>query len=145
MTLKVEQKQPPKVLCSVRLSVAAAGILEELTEAYGSTQAFCIEALINAYGAEYFLELGINEADLQLFRPVGCDYCKNTGYRGRTGIHEVLIGTEEMKALVMRKPGAAEVRELAMTEGTRTLVQDGVAKVFAGQCDLVQVRAVAIS
>lgn len=104
-----------------------------------------VDALVNAYGPEYFLELGINEADLQLFRPVGCDHCNNTGYRGRTGIHEVLIGSEEIKHMVTQKPGAAELRELAMAEDMRTLLQDGVSKIFSGQCDLRQVRAVAIS
>jgi len=56
MAFEVEQKQPPKVTRSVRLSPKAASILDELVEVYGSTQAFCIEGLLNTYGAEVVLE-----------------------------------------------------------------------------------------
>ena len=102
-----------------------------------------IEQLIDAYGPEYFPELGINESDLILYRPRGCSHCGNTGYRGRTGIHEVLEGTVQMKDLVIQKSGAALIRELAMEQGMRTLLQDGIAKVFKGETDFRQVRATA--
>lgn len=104
-----------------------------------------IERLINEYGAEYFPELGVNEAELELYRPTGCEACGNSGYKGRTGIHEVLPGSPEIKQLITKKPGAAQVRDLAMAQGMRTLMQDGVAKVFKGDCDLKQVRAVALA
>jgi type II secretory ATPase GspE/PulE/Tfp pilus assembly ATPase PilB-like protein len=102
-----------------------------------------IEQLINAYGPEYFPELGINEADLMLYRARGCGNCGNTGYRGRTGVHEALEATIQMKDLIIQKSGAALIRELAMEQGMRTLVQDGIVKVFKGEVDFRQVRAVA--
>ncbi len=104
-----------------------------------------MERLINAYGPEYFPELGVNEAELQLYKPVGCEACAGTGYKGRTGVHEVLEGTTVMKDLVVQKPGAAQVRKLAMSQGMRSLMQDGVVKVLKGQADMTQVRAVAIT
>ncbi len=103
-----------------------------------------MEKLVASYGPEYFPELGVNEADVKLFKPVGCEVCGNTGYKGRTGLHEVLTGTHEMKDLVVNKAAASEVKELAMVQGMRTLIQDGIAKVFKGQCDFKQVRAVAL-
>jgi type II secretory ATPase GspE/PulE/Tfp pilus assembly ATPase PilB-like protein len=102
-----------------------------------------IEQLINAYGPEYFPELGINEADLILYRPRGCDNCGNTGYRGRTGIHEALEATQKLKELIVNKDSAANIRDLAMEDGMRTLLQDGIMKVFRGETDFRQVRAVA--
>ena len=103
------------------------------------------EKLVAAYGPEYFPELGINEADLQLYRPVGCEVCGGIGYKGRTGVHEVLAGSATMKELIVSKAGAAEIRELAANEGMRTLMQDGIAKVFLGQCDYKQIRAVTLT
>ncbi len=104
-----------------------------------------MERLINSYGAEYFPELGINEAEVEIYRPVGCEICGNTGYKGRTGLHEVLLASREIKEMVAKKAAAGEVREMGMSQGMRTLMQDGVAKIFQGICDLKQVRAVALS
>ncbi|MBT4819521.1 MAG: Flp pilus assembly complex ATPase component TadA, partial [Lentisphaerae bacterium] len=103
------------------------------------------EKLVSNYGPEYFPELGVNEADLELYRAVGCERCGGTGYKGRTGVHEVLMGTQTVKEMILSKPGAGELRELAMMEGMRSLMQDGIAKVFKGQCDFQQVRAVTLS
>jgi type II secretory ATPase GspE/PulE/Tfp pilus assembly ATPase PilB-like protein len=101
-----------------------------------------MEQLINAYGPEYFPELGVNEATLELYRPVGCEVCGGIGYRGRTGIHEVLVASERIKAAILERPAATRLQELAMQEGMRTLLQDGIGKVFRGQTDLQQVRTV---
>jgi type II secretory ATPase GspE/PulE/Tfp pilus assembly ATPase PilB-like protein len=59
-------------------------------------------------------------------------------------IHEVLVGTNAMKELVAEKPRPKRVRELAMQEGMRTLLQDGIAKIIQGHTDLTQVRAVTV-
>jgi type II secretory ATPase GspE/PulE/Tfp pilus assembly ATPase PilB-like protein len=98
--------------------------------------------LVHTYGEEYFPELGIKKDDLQLRKPVGCDKCGKTGYKGRTGIHELLISTPEMKKLIVRRSEVSLMRELAMKEGMRTLVQDGIMKVMRGQTDQLQLRMV---
>lgn len=103
-----------------------------------------IERLVNAYGKELFPELGIDLAKAKLCRAKGCEKCGGTGYRGRTGIHEVLVGTREMKNLIVTRPGPDQVRILAAQQGMRTLLQDGVAKVFMGQTDLDQVRGITV-
>lgn len=82
--------------------------------------------------------------DLQLYRAKGCDKCNNTGYRGRTGIVELLDGTDEMKALVQGKAKMEDLRTQAVKDGMTTLMQDGIRKVFLGQTDLQQVRKVCI-
>ena len=56
MSLNVEKKQPPKVLRSVRISPDAAAILDDMVEVYGSTQAFCIEGLLNSFGPQAIAE-----------------------------------------------------------------------------------------
>ena len=82
--------------------------------------------------------------DLILYRPNGCDECSNTGYKGRTGIIEILEGSDEMKALIQRKAPMEELREQAVKDGMTTLMQDGIRKTFLGQTDLQQVRKVCI-
>jgi len=101
------------------------------------------EILVHEYGKKDFAELGIKfTKDLKLKKPVGCSGCMDTGYSGRMAIHEVLLGTSEMKRKIMHKGLVDELRELAKQQGMRTLKQDGIQKVFQGHCDLKQVLTV---
>lgn len=59
-------------------------------------------------------------------------------------LHELLAGTDAVKALVQRKAGVEEIRKQAVADGMRTLYQDGIAKVFEGRSDRKMVRAVCI-
>ncbi|TAL24982.1 MAG: general secretion pathway protein GspE [Nitrospirae bacterium] len=104
------------------------------------------DSIVKAYGAGYFPELGIGYTDkLMLYRAKGCDACNQTGYKGRTGIHELLIGSKIIKPLIAKKALAEEIKEQAMKEGMRTVYQDGIAKIFKGQTDHKEVRSVCIS
>ena len=69
---------------------------------------------------------------LTLERGRGCSACRNTGYRGRTGIFELLAVTEEVKQQLLKTPNAAALRELAVAQGMVTLRRDGWRKVQAG-------------
>lgn len=100
------------------------------------------EQLAKAYGPEYFSELGVNKADLKLCKPVGCDECGGSGYKGRTGVHELLVSSPEMRSMIAKNGSVAEIRDLAIQEGMRTLMQDGIAKVLQGQADFIQLRKV---
>ncbi len=103
------------------------------------------EILAREYGIEEFRKLGVQYTDdLQLKRPVGCDKCNDTGYSGRTGLHEVLEGTDEIKRMIMQKDLVEEIRRHAIKEGMTTLKQDGILKILKGDCDLKQVLAVCI-
>ena len=82
--------------------------------------------------------------DLLLYRANGCDQCNNTGYRGRTGIVEILDGSDEMKTLIQSKAKMELLRKQAVKDGMTTLMQDGIRRVFMGLTDLLQVRKVCI-
>ncbi len=104
------------------------------------------DELVREYGEAAF-ESTLNipySDDLKLFKPEGCDLCSNTGYRGRMGIHELLMGTDEMKKLIQLKAPMEKIREQAIGDGMTTLKQDGIDKVFQGHCDLIEVRKVCI-
>ncbi len=104
------------------------------------------DELVREYGTEAFeKKVGIAYTkDLALFKPVGCDNCNHTGYRGRMGLHELLMGTDGMKRLIQQKAGMEDIRDQAIADGMTTLKQDGIEKIFAGHCDLRQVRKVCI-
>jgi type II secretory ATPase GspE/PulE/Tfp pilus assembly ATPase PilB-like protein len=82
--------------------------------------------------------------ELLLYKSEGCEFCNNTGYSGRMGLHELLMGTEEMKKLIQSKARIEQIRDQAIKEGMTTLKQDGIEKIFGERCDLLQVRKVCI-
>ena len=84
-----------------------------------------------------------NEA-CRLFRGRGCDVCNHTGYRGRVPIHELMVVSDLMKALIQGRTRTGELLALAKSEGMQTLLQDGIEKVLQGLTTYKQVRAVAI-
>jgi type II secretory ATPase GspE/PulE/Tfp pilus assembly ATPase PilB-like protein len=104
------------------------------------------DELVREYGHEEF-EKNFNipyNSDLTIFKPAGCEICGGTGYRGRMGIHELLMGTDPMKKLVQRRAQMEEIRDQAILDGMTTLKQDGIEKVFSGHTDYMQIRKVCI-
>jgi type II secretory ATPase GspE/PulE/Tfp pilus assembly ATPase PilB-like protein len=102
------------------------------------------EELVREYGQdEFYQNVNIPYTDsLELYRPVGCEACNKSGYRGRMGIHELLMGTDAIKEKIQQKALIETLREQAIKDGMRTLKKDGIEKIFGGSCNLVQVRKV---
>ncbi|MFA5242413.1 MAG: ATPase, T2SS/T4P/T4SS family [Sulfuricella sp.] len=84
------------------------------------------------------------KGELQLHKPVGCEKCNKTGYKGRFGLHELLIGSDAVKKNIQEHARVAELTVTALSEGMRTLRQDGIEKVLQGITDMKQVRSVCI-
>jgi type IV pilus assembly protein PilB len=74
-----------------------------------------------------------------IYEPVGCAACGSSGYRGRTGIFEVLRVTPAIEELILARATASEVRARARAEGMHTLRDSGLAKVLAGETSLAEV------
>ena len=103
------------------------------------------DTLVHEYGEEQFPSLDIEyDDDLMLKGPKGCLDCNDTGYAGRTGLHELLEGTNIIKRMIMKKSLIEDLRNQAIEDGMTTLKQDGIWKIFNGDCDLKQVLAVCI-
>lgn len=81
---------------------------------------------------------------LTLYTAPGCDACDGTGYKGRLGLHELLVGSDRVKALIQASAPVHDIWAAAIDEGMRTLKQDGIEKILLGLTDLKQVRAVCI-
>ncbi len=103
-------------------------------------------SLAREYGLDYFNDR-VNipfKDDLMLNKPIGCDDCNRNGYRGRMALHELLMGTDEIKLLIQNTAKIDEIRTRAIKDGMTTLKQDGIEKIFNGHLDLLQVRKVCI-
>ena len=79
-----------------------------------------------------------------VFKGVGCDQCRKTGYRGRFGVFELLTITDQIQSLITRRATAAEIRAAAIFEGLRPMRLDGLAKVVAGQTTVEEVSRVTV-
>jgi type II secretory ATPase GspE/PulE/Tfp pilus assembly ATPase PilB-like protein len=103
--------------------------------------------IVESYGPEFFAKQNIPYSkNLVLYRPKGCDACDRTGYRGRIGLHELLINTDEIKKRsIERRESIDVIRNIAMSEGMLTLYQDGILKAFQGLTDVKQVHRVCLS
>ncbi len=119
-------------------------LCKKCKEAYHPTEEE-FEEIVEEYGREHFKRLGIEySSDLVLYRPKGCEACGNTGYKGRIGIHELLINDDSIKVLIKKRAPTEEIRKAAIQNGMTTLKQDGIAKVFKGITDIKEVRRVCI-
>ncbi|MDD4912524.1 MAG: ATPase, T2SS/T4P/T4SS family [Sideroxydans sp.] len=94
--------------------------------------------------ADWVKLFGDDKGQITLYEKVGCDKCSGTGYRGRVGLHELLIGSDPIKKAIQEHARVAELFAIALEEGMRTLKQDGIEKVLSGITDIHQVRAVCI-
>jgi type II secretory ATPase GspE/PulE/Tfp pilus assembly ATPase PilB-like protein len=73
----------------------------------------------------------------------GCDQCRGTGYRGRTGVHELLVMDNDLRIEVQKRRGSEELRDMAISKGMRTLQEDGFRVVRDGLTTLDEVLRVA--
>jgi type IV pilus assembly protein PilB len=95
---------------------------------------------------EALLRAGFREAELDggwtPYMHVGCDTCKNTGYKGRVGIYQVMPISEEINRIIMKNGNAIDIAEQARREGVRDLRQSGLLKVRQGMTSLEEIEAV---
>jgi general secretion pathway protein E len=89
-------------------------------------------------------DVGLKRHHLQqpMHRATGCSQCNNKGYRGRMGIYELLLVSDEIRALVIAGADAGQIKKLAVQQGLRTLRDDGLAKALAGHTTLDEVLRV---
>jgi type IV pilus assembly protein PilB len=86
---------------------------------------------------------GFNVAfDLSAYEPVGCNRCGNSGYKGRTGLYEVMAITDEIRDLTVERAAAEEIRKIAVAQGMRPLRADGFEKVKNGITSIAEVARV---
>jgi type II secretory ATPase GspE/PulE/Tfp pilus assembly ATPase PilB-like protein len=130
-------------ICShcVRSAPASEEAVEELLADY--LHAFPAEEIPARRQAtlDGWLQRFGRDGRLHLHSGAGCEHCAKTGFRGRVGIHELMTVSKELRRLVQSGARAEELLQAALKEGMRTLRQDGIEKVLAGQTTIEEVRA----
>ena len=104
---------------------------KDMKAAYAETEA----RLLKDYG---------KDGKFVFTRAKGCDTCGGSGYKGRVGLHELMIGTEPQKKLIVERARVVQLVAQALEDGMLTLKMDGLEKSLQGVTDLKQVRAVCI-
>jgi type II secretory ATPase GspE/PulE/Tfp pilus assembly ATPase PilB-like protein len=120
--------------------------LTEYCEEMMNTSAFKKDpkGSMEAVYREWVKNYGNDKGQLLFYKPVGCDKCGGSGFKGRCGLHELLIATDPVKKLIAEKARVAEMLAMALEEGMRTLKQDGMEKCLQGVTHMKEVRAVCI-
>jgi type II secretory ATPase GspE/PulE/Tfp pilus assembly ATPase PilB-like protein len=120
-------------------------LLAEYCEELRNTESFTRDrdggeqAVLQAWTAKY----ANADGEFTLYRAVGCDQC-SSGYKGRVGLHELMVGTDKLKRLIQEHSRVATLLAAALEDGMLTLKMDGIEKVLSGITDIKQVRAVCI-
>ena len=86
--------------------------------------------------------VGLDGGEVEVYEAVGCSRCRMTGYRGRLGLYEVMDVTDEIRTLIVSRAAAQDIRRVAVEQGMRTLRDDGLAKVRAGETTIVEIERV---
>jgi type IV pilus assembly protein PilB len=80
--------------------------------------------------------------DMEAYEPVGCVRCGGSGYRGRTGLYEVMTMSEQLRSLALERAAADQIAAVAVKEGMRRLRDDGLEKVKAGLTSMAEISRV---
>src|SRR5215471_5890736 len=88
--------------------------------------------------------IGLTDTDWSgpIYRAKGCRACRNTGYRGRSAVHELMIVDDDVRDLVMKKADASSIRRACTSKGMKVLRQDGAERVMAGQTTIEELLRV---
>lgn len=97
------------------------------------------------YEPDVSIQKKYNLGKSPIYRAVGCEKCRQIGYQGRTGIYEVLMITEELRELILKKVGSKEAKEVAVKQGLKTLLDSGIEKVRSGITSLEEMLSIIFS
>jgi type II secretion system protein E len=92
--------------------------------------------------ANQFKNINLDISKVEIYEGKGCQSCRFTGYLGRTGIYEILTVTESIRELILNRASSQQIKAKAVTQGMRTLLKDGLEKVFQGITTYTEVMRV---
>ena len=96
---------------------------------------------------ELLLKLGLKSIDINnlvFYKGKGCEKCNNEGYKGRTGVYEVMPISENLKEMIIQRKSVMEIRKTAREEGMYTLRESALRKMLLGMTTVDQVTSVTV-
>lgn len=128
--------------CRQRVETSPAELEELAAEyIYSAEERLPAKSEKEAIIADWRQRLGAG-SPVALWRAPGCEHCNREGYRGRVAIFELMEITPRIRTAIAHRASASEMQKIAISEGMRTLKQDGIEKALLGLTDMAQVRAV---
>jgi type II secretory ATPase GspE/PulE/Tfp pilus assembly ATPase PilB-like protein len=120
--------------------------LREYCEELMSTARFKADpkGAMEAVYKEWVRVYGNEKGQLTFYKPAGCDKCGGSGFKGRCGLHELLIANDKVKKLIQEHARVADILAQSLEDGMRTLKQDGMEKCLGGITHIKEVRSVCI-
>jgi type II secretory ATPase GspE/PulE/Tfp pilus assembly ATPase PilB-like protein len=138
-------------LCSCRQTYTPepaelTSFLREYCEELMTTTRFKADpkGAMEAVYKDWVKNYGNEKGQLTFYKPVGCDKCAGAGFKGRLGLHELLIATDRLKKMIQEHARVAEILAQCLEDGMRTLKQDGMEKCLNGVTHIKEVRSVCI-
>ena len=111
-------------------------LLNDYMQGFGKEPPISRDAVVAGW-----LQRSSRDGRLMLHHCPGCKECDDTGFKGRAGIHELMVVSRELRRLIQTRAPAEALQHEALKEGMRTLRQDGIDKVLAGVTSIEEVRA----
>jgi type IV pilus assembly protein PilB len=133
LSMVIAQRLVRRICFSCRESIDGD---ESLLDALSRERPGFAEALEESRGRGVLVGAGHQVKGVRLFRGKGCPQCNGTGYSGRVGVFEILEIDDDIKRLILSRPDAASVRNLAARNTLKTMYQDGLAKAILGETTL---------
>ncbi|MBN9502506.1 MAG: hypothetical protein BGO01_13905 [Armatimonadetes bacterium 55-13] len=141
-TRLTDMEVEPFLISSAVIGVLAQRLVRQICSHCKESYTAQRESLLR-YGFPLPDEIGADtNGEITLFKGKGCDHCKGTGYKGRTGIHELMVMTDEIRDEVLKRGPAHLVRNLAVQSGMKTLQMDAVSKILMGVTSVDEVLRV---
>jgi type II secretory ATPase GspE/PulE/Tfp pilus assembly ATPase PilB-like protein len=127
-------------------SAELTAFLREYCEELMNTARFKADpkGAMEAVYRDWIKAYGNDKGQLTFYKPVGCDKCGGSGFKGRCGLHELLIASDRLKKAIQEHARVAEMLAICLEEGMRTLKQDGMEKCLMGVTHMKEVRAVCV-
>ena len=140
-----------KRMCSCKQSYTPepaelTAFLREYCEELMATSRFKADpkGAMEAVYRDWVKQYGNDKGQLVFYKPVGCDKCGGSGFKGRCGLHELLIASDRLKKAIQEHARVAEMLAICLEDGMRTLKQDGMEKCLQGVTHIKEVRAVCV-
>jgi len=144
-TRLADMEVEPFLISSAVIGVLAQRLVRQICSHCKESYTTQRESLLR-YGFPLPDEIGVDTGgEITLFKGKGCDHCKGTGYKGRTGVHELMVFTDEIRDEILKRGPAHLIRNMAVQSGMKTLQMDAVSKILMGVTSVDEVLRVLYS